>query len=148
MSLSLTRLRTLAPGLGTAASIFALASLAPLPTAPLCVAGGMAARALAPRRAVPTLEPGASLCAKPVLQAGIVCVGLKLSAFDALALGASGLPVAGAFAGATLASGLLVARLLNVSPTLGAVVASGERLAAERVCGCARTFGNRNRKSY
>ncbi|HUE85012.1 MAG TPA: putative sulfate exporter family transporter [Vicinamibacterales bacterium] len=71
------------------------------------------------------LSPGLKFCVSTVLRLGIVLVGIRLSAFDVVRLGAAGLPVVLA----AVASGLVFVtwfnRWLGLPPRLGTLLAAG-----------------------
>ena len=81
----------------------AAAAASPVSGVPVAILSGLALSNLAlSDGARATLRPGLDLCKGPVLQAGIVSIGLKLSLVDVLQLGALGLPVVGACVGTGL----------------------------------------------
>lgn len=72
-----------------------------------------------------SFAPGLKFCGTTLLRLGIVCVGIRLSAFDVARLGLAGLPVV---AGA-IAAGLFFVtwfnRRLGLPPRLGTLIAAG-----------------------
>ncbi|MCA1583625.1 MAG: putative sulfate exporter family transporter [Acidobacteria bacterium] len=76
-------------------------------------------------RLPPVLNPGLKFCVSTVLRLGIICVGIRLSAFDVLRLGLAGLPVVVA----AIVTGLVFVtwfnRRLGLPPRLGTLVAAG-----------------------
>jgi uncharacterized integral membrane protein (TIGR00698 family) len=72
-----------------------------------------------------SLSPGLKFATATVLRAGIVLVGIRLSLFDVLKLGAAGLPVVLA----AIATGLIVVtwfnKKLGLPPRLGTLIAAG-----------------------
>jgi uncharacterized integral membrane protein (TIGR00698 family) len=71
------------------------------------------------------LAPGLKFCVTTVLRLGIVLVGIRLSAFDVVRLGAAGLPVVLAAVGAGLIFVTWFNRRLGLPPRLGTLVAAG-----------------------
>jgi uncharacterized integral membrane protein (TIGR00698 family) len=71
------------------------------------------------------LTPGLKFCVTTVLRLGIVLIGIRLSAYDVLLLGAAGLPVVLA----AIATGLIFVTWFNnrlgLPPRLGTLVAAG-----------------------
>lgn len=76
-------------------------------------------------RLPPALNPGLKFCVSTILRLGIVCVGIRLSAFDVLRLGVAGVPAVVA----AIATGLVFVtwfnRRLGLPPRLGTLVAAG-----------------------
>ena len=72
-----------------------------------------------------TLTPGLKFCVTTVLRLGIVLVGIRLSAFDVLRLGAAGLPVVVAAVTAGLVFVTWFNRRLGLPPRLGTLMAAG-----------------------
>jgi uncharacterized integral membrane protein (TIGR00698 family) len=70
-------------------------------------------------------NPGLKFCVSTLLRLGIVCVGIRLSAFDVLRLGIAGLPVVLAAIGAGLAFVTWFNRRLGLPPRLGTLLAAG-----------------------
>ncbi|MFI2753951.1 YeiH family protein [Cellulomonas sp. P22] len=97
-----------------------------LPTFPVLlvtIAVGVLARAV---RAVPTsLVPGLAWTSRYVLRAGVVLLGLQLSARDVLALGPAELGVLAVTVAATFSVTLWVGRRLRVGRALTLLVATG-----------------------
>mgnify|MGYP000427204813 CR=1 FL=1 len=52
--------------------------------------------------ALSLLKPGLSVCSSTILRAGIICVGARLSAYDVVQLGATGVPIVAACVGTGL----------------------------------------------
>lgn len=73
----------------------------------------------------PRLVPGIAFCARSVLRAGIVLLGLRLSLGDIAGLGADGLIVVAAVVTITYVGTQWLARRLGVSRDLGLLVATG-----------------------
>ena len=71
------------------------------------------------------LAPGLKLATKAVLQAGIVCVGAKLSAFEVMKLGAVGIPVVLCSISAGLGSVIWINARLGLPARLGYLTAAG-----------------------
>lgn len=82
--------------------------------------------AIATRRApAPRLQPGIKLCAKQVLQASIVVLGLNLSLHQVLATGSSSLPVLLGTLAVALALAWAVGRLLHLRADLTTLIGVG-----------------------
>jgi uncharacterized integral membrane protein (TIGR00698 family) len=95
----------------------------PISGVPVAIILGLLLRNLTrlPKR----LTPGLKFCVTTVLRLGIVLVGIRLSAFDVLRLGAAGLPVVLT----AIVTGLLFVtwfnRTLGLPPRLGTLIAAG-----------------------
>jgi uncharacterized integral membrane protein (TIGR00698 family) len=76
------------------------------------------------------LRPGLRFAMRHVLRIGIVCVGIRLSFFDVVKLGAWGAPVVAAIVAVSLVAAPALARLLGVSDNLGTLAA-----ASTAICG-------------
>jgi uncharacterized membrane protein YadS len=76
------------------------------------------------------LRPGLRFAMRHVLRIGIVCVGIRLSFFDVVKLGAWGAPVVAAIVAVSLVAAPALARLLGVSDNLGTLAAASPRSAA------------------
>jgi uncharacterized integral membrane protein (TIGR00698 family) len=95
----------------------------PISGVPVAIVIGLLLRNFAP---LPTiLTPGLKFCVTTVLRLGIVLVGVRLSAFDVLRLGAAGVPVVLA----AIATGLIFVtwfnRRLGLPARLGMLIAAG-----------------------
>ena len=101
----------------------ASAGSSPISGVPVAIVLGLLLRNTLPLP--PALTPGLKFCVTTLLRLGIVLVGIRLSAFDVLRLGAAGLPVVVA----AVASGLLFVnwfnRRLGLPPRLGTLLAAG-----------------------
>jgi len=75
-------------------------------------------------------RPGLRFAMRHVLRIGIVFVGIRLSFFDVVKLGAWGAPVVAVIVAVSLVSAPLLARLLGVSDNLGTLAA-----ASTAICG-------------
>ncbi len=95
----------------------------PISGVPVAIVLGLLLRNSLPLPSV--LTPGLKLCVTTVLRLGIVLVGIRLSAFDVLRLGAAGLPVVFASVGTGLAFVTWFNRRLGLPPRLGTLVAAG-----------------------
>ena len=119
---SIDRLHTLLPGLGLAA-LLAWASTwlsrwigcdvlcyekTPLPAVTVALLLGLIANNVLPLPAF--LRPGLTFAVKKVLRLGIILLGIRLSLFDVLQLGAAGVPVVLS----CIAGALVVTRLLGL----------------------------------
>lgn len=71
------------------------------------------------------LAPGLTFCARPILRAGVVLLGLRLSLGDLAGLGVDGLVVVGGVVTVTFLGTQWLARRLGVGPDLGLLVATG-----------------------
>ena len=95
----------------------------PISGVPVAIVLGLLLRNLLPLP--PALNPGLRFCVTTILRLGIVLVGIRLSAFDVLRLGAAGLPVVIA----AIATGLVFVtwfnRRLGLPPRLGTLLAAG-----------------------
>src|SRR5688572_21583311 len=95
----------------------------PISGVPVAIVIGLLLRNLLPLPAI--LRPGLKFCVSRVLQLGIVLVGIRLSAFDVLRLGAAGLPVVLV----AIATGLIFVtwfnKKLGLPPRLGTLIAAG-----------------------
>ena len=73
----------------------------------------------------PSLTPGTTFCLKKLLRLGIILMGIRLSFFDVLKIGAIGIPIVVL----SIATGLFVStyatRLLKLSERLGTLIAVG-----------------------
>ncbi len=72
-----------------------------------------------------SLAPGLQFSVSTLLRLGIIFVGIRLSAFDVLRLGAAGLPVVIAAIGTGLVFVTWFNRVLGLPPRLGTLVAAG-----------------------
>jgi uncharacterized integral membrane protein (TIGR00698 family) len=137
----MTRIAALVPGTAAAAIVMlvgfeladalghallaaqGLTGSSPISGVPVAIVLGLLLRNLLPLP--PALTPGLKFCVTTVLRLGIVLVGIRLSAFDVLKLGAAGLPVVLA----AIATGLVFVtwfnRRLGLPPRLGTLVAAG-----------------------
>mmetsp|Transcript_43402 Transcript_43402/g.112416 ORF Transcript_43402/g.112416 Transcript_43402/m.112416 type:complete len:465 (-) Transcript_43402:433-1827(-) len=98
----------------------------PISAVPVAILLGLGINNLAlPVSALPVLQPGLRFCSKAVLQAGIVCVGAKLSAVEVMKLGAAGVPVVAASIAAGLGSVLWLNARLGLPARLGSLTAAG-----------------------
>jgi len=75
-------------------------------------------------------RPGLRFAMRHVLRIGIVCVGIRLSFFDVVKLGAWGAPVVAIIVAVSLVAAPALARLLGVSDNLGTLAA-----ASTAICG-------------
>lgn len=100
-----------------------LAGSSPLSGVPVAIVLGLALRN--GLHLPPALNPGLKLCVSTILRLGIVCVGIRLSAFDVLRLGIAGLPVVIAAIGTGLLFVTWFNRRLGLPPRLGTLVAAG-----------------------
>lgn len=104
-----------------------LSGSSPVSGVPVAIVLGLLLRnLLLPRLPLPAaLSPGLKFATTTILRAGIVLVGIRLSLFDVLKLGAFGLPVV---VGA-IATGLIFVtwfnRKLGLPPKLGTLIAAG-----------------------
>lgn len=100
-----------------------LTGSSPLSGVPVAIVLGLLLRNLLPLP--PALNSGLKFCVTTVLRLGIVLVGIRLSAFDVVRLGAAGLPVVLA----AVATGLVFVtwfnRRLGLPPRLGTLIAAG-----------------------
>jgi uncharacterized integral membrane protein (TIGR00698 family) len=95
----------------------------PISGVPIAIVLGLLLRNFTPLPAL--LNPGLKFCVTTVLRLGIVLVGIRLSAFDVLLLGAVGVPVVLA----AVATGLIFVTWFNnrlgLPPRLGTLIAAG-----------------------
>lgn len=126
-------LRTRGPGLAASAAVAGGAALvaSSLPrewhvsAVPVSIALGAAA-ANGPLAAyAPALKPGISLATSTVLRAGVVCVGVKLSAMQVLSLGWATLPAAAAAVSVGIFAIPRIAAAAGLAPRLGSLIAAG-----------------------
>lgn len=100
-----------------------LTGSSPVSGVPVAIVLGLLLRNTLPMPA--SLSPGLKFATATVLRAGIVLVGIRLSLFDVLKLGAAGLPVVLA----AIATGLIVVtwfnKKLGLPPRLGTLIAAG-----------------------
>jgi len=75
-------------------------------------------------------RPGLQFAVRRMLRLGIILVGIRLSVFDVLKLGAWGLPVVATIVAVALVTATAIARLLRVSNNLGTLAA-----ASTAICG-------------
>ena len=75
-------------------------------------------------------RPGLRFAMRHVLRIGIVCVGIRLSFFDVVKLGAWGAPVVAIIVAVSLVAAPTLARMLGVSDNLGTLAA-----ASTAICG-------------
>ncbi|KAK3285468.1 hypothetical protein CYMTET_6931 [Cymbomonas tetramitiformis] len=73
----------------------------------------------------PALVPGLQYCVKKVLRLGIVCVGIKLSAVEVMAVGGAGVPVVMICIAVGLSFILWFSQQMSLSRRLGALLAAG-----------------------
>ncbi len=123
------------PGVLAAGAVAALclAVSAVLPAFPVLLAAigaGLAARVLHLVR--PALEPGLAWTSRHVLRAGVVLLGLQISAAEVLSLGAAELAVLGVTVGATFCATRWLGPRLGVGRGLSLLVATGSS-----ICGAA-----------
>mmetsp|Transcript_159199 Transcript_159199/g.296785 ORF Transcript_159199/g.296785 Transcript_159199/m.296785 type:complete len:469 (+) Transcript_159199:40-1446(+) len=75
--------------------------------------------------AIRAVEPGAKLASGPVLKAGIVCIGAKLSALDLITVGLTGIPAIAA----SLTAGLMIipkiAQRFELTEKMGRLISVG-----------------------
>jgi len=95
----------------------------PISGVPVVIVLGLLLRNLVPLPS--TLTPGLKFCVTTVLRLGIVLVGIRLSAFDVIRLGAAGLPVVLAAIVTGLAFVTWFNRRLGLPPRLGTLIAAG-----------------------
>src|SRR5262245_4208234 len=76
------------------------------------------------------LRPGLAFAAKTALRLGIILVGIRLSIFDVLRLGAWGIPVVATIVVVALSTATLFARWLGLSDRMGTLAA-----ASTAICG-------------
>jgi uncharacterized integral membrane protein (TIGR00698 family) len=95
----------------------------PLSGVPVAIVLGLLLRNLL--RLPAALTPGLKFCVTTVLRLGIVLVGIRLSAFDVLKLGAAGLPVVIAAIATGLAFVTWFNGKLGLPPRLGTLIAAG-----------------------
>ena len=100
-----------------------LSGSSPISGVPVAIVLGLLLRNLTPLPKA--LTPGLKFCVTTVLRLGIVLVGIRLSAFDVVRLGAAGLPVVLA----AIATGLIFVTWFNnrlgLPPRLGTLIAAG-----------------------
>jgi len=123
------------PGILAAVAVAALclAVTAVLPAFPVLLAAigaGLAARVLHLVR--PALEPGLAWTSRHVLRAGVVLLGLQISAAEVLSLGAAELAVLGVTVAATFCATRWLGPRLGVGRGLSLLVATGSS-----ICGAA-----------
>lgn len=75
-----------------------------------------------------SLRPGLKACTTTALRAGIVCVGLKLSAVDVMTLGAAGVPAVVASIGAGLGFITWFSRRMGLPTRMGYLIAAGSSI--------------------
>jgi uncharacterized integral membrane protein (TIGR00698 family) len=80
--------------------------------------------------AAPILKPGLQFAVKRMLRLGIICVGIRLSFFDVVKLGAWGVPVVAVIIVAALVITHFFARAIGVSDNFGTLTA-----ASTAICG-------------
>lgn len=132
----------LVPGIGAAAGVMLAASWAaeplgaallrvqglpagptPVPAVPVAIVMGLLLRH---GLALPAaLDPGLRVALGPLLRLGIVCVGIKLSFVEVLALGSAGAPAVVAVVAAGLVFVPWFNRRMGLPPRLGTLVAAG-----------------------
>jgi uncharacterized integral membrane protein (TIGR00698 family) len=95
----------------------------PISAVAMTIVIGLLLRNLLPLPAA--LAPGLKFCATTVLRLGIVLVGIRLSAFDVVHLGAAGLPVVLAAVGTGMLFVTWFNRLLGLPSRLGTLIAAG-----------------------
>ncbi|HKD18977.1 MAG TPA: putative sulfate exporter family transporter [Thermoanaerobaculia bacterium] len=78
----------------------------------------------------PVFRPGLQFAVRRMLRLGIILVGIRLSVFDVLKLGAWGLPVVAIIVSVALLASHAIARWLGVSDNLGTLAA-----ASTAICG-------------
>ncbi|MCC2307829.1 YeiH family protein [Cellulomonas chengniuliangii] len=123
------------PGVLAAGGVAAVcvAVSAALPTFPVLLAAigaGLAARVL--RLVRPALEPGLAWTSRHVLRAGVVLLGLQVSAAEVLSLGAAELAVLGVTVAVTFCATRWLGPRLGVGRGLSLLVATGSS-----ICGAA-----------
>jgi len=95
----------------------------PISGVPIAIIIGLLLRNVVPLPAL--LTPGVHFCLKTILRLGIVLVGIRLSAFDVMRLGAAGVPVVLA----AIVTGLVFVTWFNdrlgLLPRLGTLIAAG-----------------------
>ena len=113
-----------AQGLDAAA---AAAAASPISGVPVAIVAGLALSnaAIGPLALRERLKPGLDLCKGPVMQAGIVSIGLKLSLVDVASLGVAGLPIVAGCVGVGLGFVRWLNARLGLPPRLGALIAAG-----------------------
>jgi uncharacterized integral membrane protein (TIGR00698 family) len=103
--------------------IIGLETKTPISGVPVAIVLGLLLRNLTPLPAL--LHPGLKFCVTTILRLGIVLLGLRLSAFDVLRLGAAGVPVVLA----AIATGLIFVTWFNnklgLPERLGTLIAAG-----------------------
>lgn len=98
----------------------------PISGVPVAILLGLAtSNLLMPAAALPMIQPGLKFCSKTVLQAGIVCVGAKLSVVEVLKLGTVGVPVVLASITAGLTSVMWSNARMGLPARLGSLTAAG-----------------------
>ena len=100
-----------------------LTGSSPLSGVPVAIVLGMLLRNTLPLPA--SLNPGLKFATTTILRAGIVLIGIRLSVFDVLKLGAAGLPVVLAAIGTGLVFVTWFNRKLGLPPRLGTLIAAG-----------------------
>jgi len=122
------RVRPVLPGIcvailiGAAATAIASVSEALSPLVVGVVLGGIVANMI---HQPSFLDSGVAICARPVLRAGVVLLGLRLSLGDVATLGAKGLLVVGFVVTVTFFGTQLIGRRLGLSADLSLLVATG-----------------------
>lgn len=97
----------------------------PISGIPVAIILGMLVGNLSPKSVTEKLLPGAQLASKRVLQTGIVCVGLKLSAVDLVTTGLVGLPAVAASVGVALYVVPKVGKALKLPDKMSYLIAAG-----------------------
>lgn len=126
------RARRIAPGLGVAAAVSALAlgvaqllpSVSPLLLA-IVLGAGLANLGRAGDRVVPRLEAGLAVASRRLLRIGVALLGLQLALSDVLGLGGGVIAVVVAVVVLGITGTVVVGRLLGLSRTQTLLVAGG-----------------------
>jgi uncharacterized integral membrane protein (TIGR00698 family) len=100
-----------------------LTGSSPISGVPVAIVIGLLLRNALPLPA--SLAPGLKFATTTILRAGIVLVGIRLSFFDVVKLGAAGLPVVLAAIGTGLIFVTWFNRKLGLPPRLGTLIAAG-----------------------
>lgn len=108
---------------GAVLALQGLSGSSPISGVPVAIVLGLLLRNLVSLPA--SLQPGLKFSTTTLLRLGIVLVGIRLSAFDVLRLGAAGVPVVLAAIVTGLVFVTRVNRWLGLPPRLGTLVAAG-----------------------
>lgn len=130
------------PGLAASLGLAALGMLVwdltgrPPVASPMAIAmiAGVAAGNLGLAR--PALAPGAAVAMRPVLRAGIVLLGFRLTFSDLGAMGGEALAMIAALVGASFFAIKAMGRVLGVAPKLAELIAAGTS-----ICGASAVLG-------